>query len=435
MVFTHELDRSRHPVGTRLWGICVGTWLMGAVAVCMVSPRTVAFTLPVLLIGLLLSHFVREGASFDAFPGVARLSAAALAFGAFALLSAAWAEDAMASLTAAGAAFAWLLVAVVGTALIRTEPRHNEYHMAEGLWIGLLAGLAYLLVEILSEQAIKIFLYNALHVPRSWLRPPTAFTWAGGHVVAISPFDLTRSIAPVTLLLWSALLCLRVTAPRNNAVLWGWLVYALAVAVIMVSEHETSKVSIVVASLVFMLSRWNATAAAWLLRIGWVTACLAVIPVALSLYRADLHAAPWLQLTARHRIIIWNNTAEHALKAPVVGIGAGMMYQLDEEGAMSAQRKDTLPANAPHAHNVFLQTWFELGAIGAALLALFGLSLIEAIQRGARRDQPYGHATMAAAMCLTAASYGMWQAWFLAMFALAAVCYALAVRVNARGER
>src|SRR5690606_944388 len=99
---------------------------MGAVAVCMVSPRTVAFTLPVLLIGLLLSHFVREGASFDAFPGVARLSAAALAFGAFALLSAAWAEDAMASLTAAGAAFAWLLVAVVGTALIRTEPRHNE---------------------------------------------------------------------------------------------------------------------------------------------------------------------------------------------------------------------------------------------------------------------------------------------------------------------
>jgi hypothetical protein len=40
---------------------------------------------------------------------------------------------------------------------------------------------------------------------------------------------------------------------------------------------------------------------------------------------------------------------------------------------------------------------------------------------------------MAAAMCLTAASYGMWQAWFLAMFALAAICYTLAIRVNAPG--
>lgn len=433
MVFTQELDRSRHPVGTRLWGICIGTWLMGAVAVCMVSPRTVAFTLPVLVIALILSHILREGVTFDAFPGVVRLSAAALTFGAFALLSSVWAEEPIASLTAGGAAFAWLLAAIVGIALILTEPRHNEYHLAEGLWIGLMAGLAYLLVEILSQQAIKIFLYNALHVPKSWLRPPSAFSWAGGRVVAISPFDLTRSIAPVALLLWPALLCLRVTAPRNNAVLWGWLLYALAVAVIMVSEHETSKVAIVVASLVFMLSRWNATAAAWLLRIGWVTACLAVIPVALSLYRANLHNAPWLQLTAQHRIIIWNNTAEHALKAPVAGIGAGMMYQLDEEGAMSAPGNDILPANARHAHNVFLQTWFELGAIGAALLALFGLSLIEAIQRSARRVQAYGHAMMAAAMCLTAASYGMWQAWFLAMFALTAICYTLAVRVNAPG--
>ncbi len=406
---------------------------MGAVAVCMVSPRTVAFTLPVLVIALIVSHIVRERAAFDAFPGVVRLSAAALTFGAFALLSSVWAEEPIASLTAGGAAFAWLLAAIVGIALILTEPRHNEYHLAEGLWIGLMAGLAYLLVEILSEQAIKIFLYNALHVPKSWLRPPSAFSWAGGRVVAISPFDLTRSIAPVALLLWPALLCLRVTAPRNNAVLWGWLLYALAVAVIMVSEHETSKVAIVVASLVFMLSRWNATAAAWLLRIGWVTACLAVIPVALSLYRANFHTAPWLQLTAQHRIIIWNNTAEHALKAPVAGIGAGMMYQLDEEGAMSAPGNDILPANARHAHNVFLQTWFELGAIGAALLALFGLSLIEAIQRSARRAQAYGHAMMAAAMCLTAASYGMWQAWFLAMFALAVICYTLAVRVNARG--
>lgn len=407
---------------------------MGAVVVGMVSPRTIAFTMPVLVLGLIASRVMREGMRPGAIAAIARQGAAGLVFGAYALASAAWAAEPMASLATSTGACVWLLIALIGAALISTEPRHNQFHMAEGLWIGLIAGLLYLLVEILSGQIIKIFLYNALHVPKSWLRPPESFTWAGGKVVAISPFDLTRSIAPIALVVWSALLCLRVTAPRSNAALWGWLIYALALGVIMLSEHETSKVAILAASIVYILSRWNSAVAAWLLRIGWVTACLAVIPVALALHRGNLHNAPWLQRTAQHRVVIWNNAAEHALKAPIAGVGAGMMYGLNKEGAMRAPTQEPLPANAPHAHNVFLQTWFELGAIGAALLALLGLGVIEGIRHVASPSQPYGHATLAAAMCLMAASYGMWQAWFLAMFAMAAICYRLAVGVNVRAS-
>ncbi|MGE0055811.1 MAG: O-antigen ligase family protein [Hyphomicrobium sp.] len=434
MVFTQELDRSRHPVSMRLWGICVGTWLMGCITVCMVSPRTIAFTLPILLVGLLLSYYARQGLSLSTFSGVLYHGAAVLVFAAFAMTSAFWAADKKHSLIASAGLMTWVLVALAGIALMRSEPRHNQFHMAEGLWLGFIIGLIYLFIEILSDQSIKIFLYNTFHVPKSWLRPPTSFTWANGKVVSIAPFDLTRSIAPIPLLVWTVLLCLRVTAPRNKPGLWGWLIYALTFVVIMVSESETSKVAIVAASAVFALSRWNTTAAAWLLRIGWVAACLAVVPVALSLYRANLHNAPWLQMSAQHRIIIWNNTAEYALKAPLIGVGAGMMYQMDVDGELSAGHRERMSASAPHAHNVFLQTWFELGAIGAALLTFFGLGIIEAIQRVSRKDQPYGHALLASAMCVAASSYGMWQAWFLAMFAMSAICFTLGARVNARAE-
>lgn len=434
MVFTHELDRNRHPIGTRLWGVCIGSWLMGAIAVCMASPRTIAFTLPVLVLTLIVSYVRREGLSFSGISGLARITAPALIFGAFAMLSAAWAEQYDAALGASGAAFLWLIIGIVGAVLINREPRHNQFHMAEGLWIGLIAGLLYLLVEILSGQAIKIFLYNFLEVPKAWLRPPSSFTWVDGKVVAIAPFDLTRSIAPIGLMIWPALLCLKISAPRNNSVAWCWMVYGLAALVIMLSEHQTSKVAIIAASFVFVLSRWNAKWAAWFLRVSWVTACLAVIPLALTLYRANVHQAEWLQRSAQHRIIIWNNTAEYALKKPIAGVGAGMMYVLDGEGEMAPETDERMHANARHAHNVFLQTWFEMGAIGAALLALLGLGTIEIFQTVSRSSQPYGHAMFAAVMCLAAASYGMWQAWFLAMFAFAAVCYSLAVGVNRRGS-
>ena len=54
---------------------------------------------------------------------------------------------------------------------VQRQPRRNAFHLAEGLWLGLLVGLSYLLVEVLINQAVKIFIYNALHVLKSWLRP------------------------------------------------------------------------------------------------------------------------------------------------------------------------------------------------------------------------------------------------------------------------
>lgn len=396
----------------------------------MASPRTIAFSLCVIVLGLLLSHRARRG-GYGHFAYVFRQALPLVAFSGFAAASALWAMFPFPAMKVSLEGAVWLIAGILGSAAMMGETRRNQFHLAEGLWIGFIAGLLYLLVELLTDQSIKIFLYNALSIPKPWLRPPAAFKWSGDLLVAISPHDLARSIAPITLLLWSSLLCLRSTAPGGQWKLWSAGVYALAVLVIVLSVHETSKVAIVVSSLIFVLSLKSVRGAAWLLRVGWVLACLAAVPVSLALYRAGLHKAPWLQMTAQHRVVIWNHTAESTLKAPYVGVGAGSMYQMDARAA--AQRKQSierLSPNARHAHNVYLQTWLELGAVGAALLALVGLGLIEAIQSLHQRQRPYAHATLAAVMCIAAASYGMWQAWFLAMFALTAVCFVLAYRVD-----
>jgi O-antigen ligase len=176
-----------------------------------------------------------------------------------------------------------------------------------------------------------------------------------------------------------------------------------------------------------MLARWSALWSHRLLCAGWVIACLAVVPLTLTLHRLDLHNAPWLQDSFRHRIIIWNHTAEETLKSPIFGIGAGMMYRLDPHGVVP-EEGEQWSGGAVHAHNVYLQTWFELGAIGAALLTLIGLAVLERMKRVPADVLPFAHATFASAMAMAAASYGTWQAWFIAMFEMTFIMFAIALR-------
>ncbi len=195
-------------------------------------------------------------------------------------------------------------------------------------------------------------------------------------------------------------------------------------------------VALVAGMAIFALAWVSRPWAARLLGAAWVLACLAVLPIALLAGRGHLDKVPWLHHSLQHRFVIWNYTAEETLKAPVLGIGAYMTYVLGPERNKTAvkapgeQYKKTL---SRHAHNVYLQTWYELGAVGAALLMAFGLDILAAIRRMSEHVQPFALATFATAATMISSSYGMWQTWYLALFAFAAV--ALAVGVKRRAIR
>jgi O-antigen ligase len=81
-----------------------------------------------------------------------------------------------------------------------------------------------------------------------------------------------------------------------------------------------------------------------------------------------------------------------------------------------------------HAHNFFLQTWLELGAIGAVLLTVAGLQVIRRLSQLAHGIQPYAFATFASAAAMMSASYGIWQSWLLALLGLTPILFAVGAR-------
>ena len=233
--------------------------------------------------------------------------------------------------------------------------------------------------------------------------------------------------------MWSALLTLRTTAPWQAVKFWSLAFYVLAVAVIIFSDHETSKAAIIVSTTVFVLARWRSEWTRLLLQAGVVIACFGVVPVSLALHRFGLHTAPWIQESFQHRVVMWNYFAESVATRPILGRGAGMMYELESIQGRLFEGK--FMVNLPHAHSIFLQAWFELGVIGIILLAIACIMMVRRIAQISGEYAPYGYATFAAAMTLAAASYGVWQPWFLGTLGLSAFCYILALRVNVRDGR
>ena len=80
-----------------------------------------------------------------------------------------------------------------------------------------------------------------------------------------------------------------------------------------------------------------------------------------------------------------------------------------------------------HPHDSALQIWLELGLIGAMAAAVFWVALLAGMSRRARDPaMAVSVATASAYLTFGAVSFGVWQEWWLALGALAAVaCAAL----------
>jgi O-antigen ligase len=113
----------------------------------------------------------------------------------------------------------------------------------------------------------------------------------------------------------------------------------------------------------------------------WLSAAAAfVIPASFVAYQSRLQFADWLPNSARARVL-WEYTAEQTLKSPLLGVG------VDSTPVLSKQQKAGAAVEKPdgfifprttghHAHDMFLQVWYELGAVGALLLAIAGVAVV-----------------------------------------------------------
>ncbi len=307
--------------------------------------------------------------------------------------------------------------------------RHLSYWFA----IAVMIGTVVLLFEVWSNQYIRRLAIEYIDL----LRPPTLgkhYKVNASGVLQIYGFELNRSLAAANMIFWPAMLC-AASVWSGRTFIFAAIVLAGAVGFATAgSVHETSKIAFVFGVFVFALSRcWPRATAASMAGV-WVILILGVVPATLVAYNHfGLQNSSWLQYSARHRIMIWNDVSEQVKKAPWFGVGARTAYVLSESGKKEL-KKEAKPSgqSAKHTHNVYLQTWYELGFAGVILMLAAGLATLLAAARVPDPQRPFVLATAGVFMAEIGSSWEIWQRWFFALFVLTAFFTLLGLRSSKR---
>ena len=351
---------------------------------------------------------------------------------AYMVVSSAWALDPPSALSKSAGVGAVALCSLLGFAAVCDLDRDEVQCVARYLLGGAFLGLLFVTLEFVSGQAITRVLFNFFPV----LRPPGAkdLVLEAGNVMQIARYELNRNVALLILMLWPAMLLLMKLVAAPAATMIAWAAVLLSGGLAFFSEHETSMIAFLVGSLVYLAGRWNSWLVARGLAVLWCLAFIVIVPLSLYAYRtAELHRSTYLPYTAQARIIIWGYTAEKVVQSPLIGIGARSTRVLDSALLPTAEREEgDVFARRPgrHAHNLFLQSWFELGAIGVALVMAFGLAVLGRVALLTEESRPHAYALFSVFMVIAGFAWGMWQTWLLAAYALSALYLAVGARAT-----
>lgn len=354
-----------------------------------------------------------------------------MGFAALTGASSLWSISANASLTAA--ANTALLVVAIGLLLLLWRVLPPAVCLLAAGWyvMGSLIGNSTILIDVMSGNAVTRWLLHNFDFTGQGAATMTARV--DGKVVAVWPDILNWSIAGINILLWPALLL--ITLVWNGYWRAAWIaVFATIVAVAtMNSQHETSKVAILVGAIVFAIALWSRRSAIKLLTVGVVAMTVLVVPTLNYAYTGlALHRAPWVQHSLQERIVIWNNTAEQISNNFWLGIGAnGTKYwNLAAKSRPPGHNvEDKQLSVSSHSHNYFLQVWFELGLAGALALCGAALSSLLAIGRLSARVQPFATAVAAVSLTECSSTWSVWHVWLPAAIGLAVCLLLLADRI------
>ena len=406
------------------WDIVVASVFMVVVTASLISAKTMAY-MGVIFIALLMATLAARGKLSLALLRPSGTTLPIAAFLAYATIAISWTElpsDAaikLATITMIG------LTALVAVRALSLEPPASAARLAESLWIGFGVGLLYLFLRnVTNGDADTAILPTAVH----------AF-------IKFDTGEVTRSIAPVTLLLGPALLAISAGFIKPWRTIFAAAIVMATVLAVATSPHETSKLALVMWFVVFGLAYISDRVSHKLVLAGWAAACLLVIPASIFAQSQDLQNATWLQRTAQYRILIWNEFARLTLDAPILGHGFDMaatskpkipgmaeLPYLQDGRKIPSKLK---PYRAIHPHNAYLQIWYELGAVGTGLFLAAGLSIMTSLSKLQPHQRPYMYATAAATTVMLFASYGLWQVWFIGLLGFAALSSMIAIRLSA----
>ena len=293
-------------------------------------------------------------------------------------------------------------------AVIRTLSDDQCDRLGNMFLAGLVIAVMFLLIEVFLDQPIYRLL-NGLEASER-----------------ISDNVLNRTAVILSLMIWpAALICWR---KKLRAVAIFIPLAYLVMTTQMSSQSAT--LGVLLAIVVFVFALGSLRLVRWMIALVLVVG-LAMGPyIATTMYDAGLSEASWLQRTARQRVEIWQYTAELIGQRPLLGVGFRAARAIDDRRAPEVLKSLNWPAMPLHPHDAFLQVLLELGAVGAAIVLAFEMSVLLAIRKLRPLSQHFALAEMAGAIGLLAVAYGVWQTWFMATLILAALSMMVADRAG-----
>jgi hypothetical protein len=407
-------------------------FFLGPLLTLSVPKTTVA-----ILVVLFICCVGLELARGNGVTGLFRINSTLALFGitaAYLFINATWSLDPERAFTAAIWFTLIVLMCFAAARALARWPERSLRMAATAFATGIGVGVAFLLFEAATGRVATLALYNAF--PFTQPDSLKAFAVRNGKIVGIPSGEFNAMIAVMLLALWPVMLCIVARLEdRSRYVVAGALFSAVTVATFL-SNHESSKVAIVASLLVFALATLAPTGTRRGLLLVWCLAFALVVPLATAAYKAELHKSDWLPFSAQARVTLWAYTAEHVQATPLFGIGGSSTRKIDQSpDNRRIEWKKKLKTEGfgwragAHAHNAFLQTWYELGVVGVILFAVTGSAVIlslGAIPLGAQR---FALAHVSAFFAIIAFAWGMWQGWLMALTGLSALYVALAVNV------
>ena len=361
------------------------------------------------------------------------VSVALLVFTVYLFINATWAPERAEAMAKAATVLGLIVAVILLASSYSVRDRAEARVLAKWAFLGLMCGIGFLLIELCFDEPVARFLNN--HVIQLFKISPKKIKVAGGEVVKISAFVLNRNVTSLVLLLIPALLftgaLANVTARRVSLVA---LILASAVAVLL-SESGTSVVAFFVGGLVLVLAVYSLKLTRRLLAVGWIVATLLAVPLGALPYELGWHHWTWLPPeSVAARFYIWKYVADRVHEKPITGIGIRGMRALHmtipaDAGDPSHAEYALKGRAARHPHNIYLQTWLELGAIGAVLLLAIGLAALWQIRLLAPVPEAMAYALFAATGMIGLSGFELWQTWLLAAVALSWAAILLAARL------
>jgi len=395
-------------------------------------PRVTWLFVPLIAFSLILPA-VRRGEWHQLIQPNSALIACSLVAG-YILLNSTWAAD---SGTAFGKGLLLLALILISFVASRAIPQVDEQQLrnaAIAFAFGTFVAALFLTFELLTGGAITRLVLNSVELLQ---RPHVKHAhMSNGEIIDLSMSMLNRNVNILTFNMWPALLAIKTTFYGIRRTVFAGILLAAVTLVVFLSEHQSSQVALLVSLAVFCAaSLWRKTLINSL-AVMWCLAFVLVLPTDFLAYKADLHMAHWLPNSFRARIIIWEYTAERVFDHPWLGVGADSTRVLKEPNTLEmAERPQGFiyPRTIGwHAHDLFLQSWFELGFIGVILVAFAGAMVALRMSFLPIEAQPFAASSFIAFMAIASFGWGMWQTWLLCGAALSLIFLLVAANLCAR---